>query len=95
MSGCLSAVIRAVLITEYLLLTAVRGDGADPEVEVDIKYVFIGAGAGVFIVAGCIILLVCREKLCDGNTVAQVHSERSRGTGTSRADSLAMKEAAE
>ncbi|GLD57685.1 uncharacterized protein AKAME5_000988400 [Lates japonicus] len=36
MCGCLSAAIRAVLITECLLM-GVRGDGADSEEEPEIK----------------------------------------------------------
>ncbi|KAI9529336.1 hypothetical protein NQZ68_011002 [Dissostichus eleginoides] len=87
MCWCWSAVIRAVLVTEYLLL-GVRGDGSDPAEELDIKYVLIGAGTGVFLVAGCIILMVCREKLCDGYTAPQIHSQHSNRSRTSQEGSV-------
>ncbi|KAK5880846.1 hypothetical protein CesoFtcFv8_021711 [Champsocephalus esox] len=89
MCGCWSSVIRAVLVTEYLLL-AVRGDGTDPAEELDIKYVLIGAGTGVFLVAGCIILMACREKLCDGYTAPRIHSQHSNRSRTSRAGSVTV-----
>ncbi|KAK5905582.1 hypothetical protein CgunFtcFv8_001530 [Champsocephalus gunnari] len=54
----------------------------------DIKYVLIGAGTGVFLVAGCIILMACREKLCDGYTAPQIHSQHSNRSRTSRAGSV-------
>ncbi|KAK2885065.1 transmembrane protein 273-like [Channa argus] len=56
--GCLSAVIRIVLITESLL-TRVKGDGTDSEEKLDIKYVLVGAGIGLLLVALFIIAKIC------------------------------------
>ncbi|XP_041819141.1 transmembrane protein 273-like [Chelmon rostratus] len=69
MRGCLSALIRAILITECLL-RSVRGDGADAEEEVEIRYVLIGSGIGLFLVAGFIIVIVCiiRKQVHDNST---------------------------
>ncbi|KAA8579411.1 hypothetical protein FQN60_000130 [Etheostoma spectabile] len=66
---CLSAVIRAVLITEYLL-TSVRGDGADSSEKLEIKYVLIGGGIGLFLAAGFIIfkLYIIWKHVRDYNT---------------------------
>ncbi|XP_023131314.2 uncharacterized protein LOC111572059 isoform X2 [Amphiprion ocellaris] len=58
MCRCLSAVIRAVLITDWLLMS-VRGDGADSEEQLEIKYVLIGCGIGLFLVVGFILMKVC------------------------------------
>ncbi|XP_071319717.1 transmembrane protein 273-like isoform X2 [Trachinotus anak] len=55
--GCLSAVVRTVLITECLLM-GVRGDGADSEEKLETKYAWIGAGIGLFLAAGFIIIKV-------------------------------------
>ncbi|TDG98277.1 hypothetical protein EPR50_G00217160 [Perca flavescens] len=67
--GCLSAVIRAVLITECLL-TSVRGDGADSTEKLEIKYALIGGGIGLFLAAGFIIFKFCliRKHVRDYNT---------------------------
>ncbi|KAF1374193.1 hypothetical protein PFLUV_G00247000 [Perca fluviatilis] len=67
--GCLSAVIRAVLITECLL-TSVRGDGADSTEKLDIKYALIGGGIGLLLAAGFIIFKFCliRKHVRDYNT---------------------------
>ncbi|XP_035523161.1 transmembrane protein 273-like [Morone saxatilis] len=58
---------------------SVRGDGADSEERLDIKYVLIGAGIGLFLVAGFIILKVCsiRKQVNDNVTVGRTktHSE--------------------
>ncbi|XP_051795827.1 transmembrane protein 273-like [Acanthochromis polyacanthus] len=64
--GCLSAVIRAVLITDWLLMS-VRGDGADSEEQLEIKYVLIGCGIGLFLVVGFILMKVCiiRKQVCE------------------------------
>ncbi|XP_078019485.1 uncharacterized protein LOC144459406 isoform X1 [Epinephelus lanceolatus] len=69
MSGCLSAVIRAVLIS-VCLLTSVRGDGADSTEQPDWKYVLIGGGIGLFLAAGFIIVMACliRKYMYNGNT---------------------------
>ncbi|XP_018541053.1 uncharacterized protein tmem273 isoform X1 [Lates calcarifer] len=69
MCGCLSVAIRAVLITECLLM-GVRGDGADSEEEPDIKYALIGGGIGLFLAAGFIIIKVCiiRKHIRDNST---------------------------
>ncbi|KAK2820895.1 hypothetical protein Q5P01_023854 [Channa striata] len=56
--GCLSAVVTAILIAESLL-TRVKGDGSDSEEKLDIKYVLIGAGIGLLLVALFIIGKVC------------------------------------
>ncbi|KAL7372205.1 hypothetical protein ABVT39_012069 [Epinephelus coioides] len=69
MSGCLSAVIRAVLIN-VCLLTSVRGDGADSTEQPDWKYALIGGGIGLFLAAGFIIVMACliRKYMYNGNT---------------------------
>ncbi|KAM9336792.1 transmembrane protein 273-like isoform 1-T1 [Symphorus nematophorus] len=76
--GCLSALIRAVFITECLL-TNVRGDGADSEEKLDFKYVLIGSGIGLFLVAGFIMVKVCiiRKQIREENTDVSMkrHSE--------------------
>ncbi|KAK9530755.1 hypothetical protein VZT92_012239 [Zoarces viviparus] len=56
--GCASALTRAVLITGCLLGSA-RADGADSAGQLEIKYVLIGGGIGLFLAAGYIILKVC------------------------------------
>ncbi|XP_035853089.1 transmembrane protein 273-like [Sander lucioperca] len=66
--GGLSAVIRAVLITECLL-TSVRGDGTDSTEKPEIKYALIGGGIGLFLAAGFIIFKFCiiRKHIRDYN----------------------------
>nr|XP_026171549.1 transmembrane protein 273 [Mastacembelus armatus] len=75
MCGYLSAVIRAVLITECLL--SVRGDGATSEEKPEIKYALIGAGIGIFIIAGFIILKICiiRKHVHDNSTVSTMRRQ--------------------
>ncbi|CAK6961763.1 transmembrane protein 273-like [Scomber scombrus] len=66
--GCLSSFIRAVLITEYLLMS-VRGDGEDSTEKLEIKYVLIGTGVGLFLLILFIIFKFCtiRKELRNSN----------------------------
>ncbi|XP_042364481.1 transmembrane protein 273-like isoform X2 [Plectropomus leopardus] len=54
----LPAVIRTVLMTGCLL-RSVRADGADSTEQLDIKYVLIGGGIGMFLAAIFIIVMIC------------------------------------
>ncbi|XP_076743936.1 uncharacterized protein LOC143419946 [Maylandia zebra] len=65
--GCLLAAIRIIFLTEFLL-TSVRGDGADSET-LDIKYVLIGGGIGLLLVAVFIITKICiiRKQVSQNN----------------------------
>nr|XP_020441653.1 putative uncharacterized protein C10orf128 homolog [Monopterus albus] len=67
--GYLSAVIRAALFTEFLLMS-VRGDGADSEEKLDIKYALIGAGIGLFLAAVLLLVKFCiiRKHVWDNST---------------------------
>ncbi|KAM3591997.1 uncharacterized protein V6R79_011061 [Siganus canaliculatus] len=68
MCRCWSDIMRTVLITECLL-RCVRGDGTDSEEKLDMKYVLIGGGIGLFLVALFIVFKVCIIR-------KQVHEKR-------------------
>ncbi|XP_039990442.1 transmembrane protein 273-like [Xiphias gladius] len=76
---CLSAVLRAVLLTECLLM-GVRGDGADSEEKLEIKYLLIGAGIGLFLAAVFIVVKVCiiRKHLRENITASLARVEPSK-----------------
>ncbi|XP_041672413.1 transmembrane protein 273-like [Cheilinus undulatus] len=88
MCGCLSAVFRAVITG--CLLTAVRGDGEDSKEELDITYALIGAGIGLLLAAGFIIIKLClmRRHVGDDTTALPVCHTLSQPIRTSRAGSV-------
>ncbi|XP_029933851.1 transmembrane protein 273-like [Myripristis murdjan] len=84
--GCLTSAIRAILITEYLLLS-VRADGADSEEQTDLRFALIGAGIGLFFAAVFMVIKIymIRKHMLDnrpGNTMKRpsetlsLHSRR-------------------
>ncbi|XP_067432620.1 transmembrane protein 273-like [Thunnus thynnus] len=60
--GCLSSLMRAVLIIEYLLM-GVRGDGEESGTKLEIKYVLIGTGIGLFFAIIFYVVKFCNIRM--------------------------------